>query len=111
MDLSKLNLQDMLDVAAETAKMAGKILIDGQSSAKARRKRDGSMVTDMDYKAEGLIIKTLWRKFSRYCFGFLCEEHGKINSQEYRWIVDPCDGTDSYVRGIPGWSVMIAFEA
>jgi histidinol-phosphatase len=43
--------------------------------------------------------------------GVLGEEYGvEAADAEYRWVIDPIDGTKSYVRGIPVWATLIAME-
>ncbi len=67
------------------------------------------IVTEMDTKAENLIIKTLKNTFPDH--GILTEEsqEQKTNS-EYRWIIDPLDGTTNYSHGFPVFCVSIALE-
>lgn len=67
------------------------------------------IVTEMDTKAENLIIKTLKSAFPEH--GILTEEsqEQKTNS-EYRWIIDPLDGTTNYSHGFPVFCVSIALE-
>lgn len=67
------------------------------------------IVTEMDTKAENLIIKTLKDTFPEH--GILTEEsrEQKTNS-EYRWIIDPLDGTTNYSHGFPVFCVSIALE-
>ena len=40
----------------------------------------------------------------------LGEEHGTTGDAERRWIIDPIDGTKSYVRGVPVWATLLALE-
>jgi len=40
----------------------------------------------------------------------LGEEYGTTGSGNRRWIVDPIDGTKSYVRGLPAWATLISLE-
>jgi len=72
-------------------------------------KADHSPVTMADRGAEDLIRKALLGKFTND--GFLGEESGDTpGSSGYRWIIDPIDGTRSFVRGIPIWACMIGLE-
>ena len=69
------------------------------------------LVTEADKKAEQLIISTLSASFPTW--SFLCEEtgiSGDASESEYRWIVDPLDGTTSFAHGHPFFSVSIALE-
>jgi histidinol-phosphatase len=40
----------------------------------------------------------------------LGEEHGTTGESARRWIIDPIDGTKSYVRGVPVWATLLALE-
>jgi histidinol-phosphatase len=40
----------------------------------------------------------------------LGEEHGTTAGGDRRWIIDPIDGTKSYVRGVPVWATLLALE-
>jgi len=42
--------------------------------------------------------------------GFLGEEFGAQGAQERRWIIDPIDGTQNFVRGVPYWATLLALE-
>jgi len=72
-------------------------------------KKDASPVTVADREAETLLRTTLLGKFPGD--GFLGEEHGdKPGTSGFRWIVDPVDGTRSFVRGIPIWATLVGLE-
>jgi myo-inositol-1(or 4)-monophosphatase len=74
------------------------------------RKGPGDFVSLADKRAEDLIYNEL-RK-SRPSFGFLMEESGEIKGEdgEYRFIIDPLDGTNNFLHAIPHWSINIALE-
>jgi len=70
-----------------------------------------NLVTEMDKKAEELIITRLSELFPT--ISFLCEESGTTRSSKSegefsefkgRWIIDPLDGTTSYAHGYPNFS-------
>src|SRR6516225_5716205 len=72
-------------------------------------KDDDSPVTIADRGAEDLLRKTLGDQFPGD--GFLGEELGNTpGSSGFRWIIDPIDGTRSFVRGIPIWACMVGLE-
>src|ERR1700752_2876282 len=72
-----------------------------------RTKPDQSPVTEADVRAEELIRATLSRHFPAY--GFYGEETGQHAMQaESIWLVDPIDGTKSFVRECPFFSTQIA---
>ena len=70
-------------------------------------KSDGSPVTIADRNAETAAREWISRKFPRD--GILGEEHGAVNPDATRrWIIDPIDGTKSFVRGVPLWGTLVA---
>jgi histidinol-phosphatase len=74
---------------------------------RVRLKPDLSPVTEADVRAEEVIHETLERQFPGY--GFYGEETGQhAMGAESIWIVDPIDGTKSFVREAPFFSTQIA---
>jgi histidinol-phosphatase len=72
-------------------------------------KSDDSPVTMADRGAEELLRQALLGKFP--ADGFLGEEFGATPGPSgFRWIIDPIDGTRSFVRGIPIWACMVGLE-
>jgi histidinol-phosphatase len=73
------------------------------------RKPDRSIVTTADVAAEAAIAQVI--RSQRPQDGWLGEEGGAlVGSTPLTWIVDPIDGTDSFVRGSPHWAVLVACE-
>ncbi len=78
-----------------------------QKDIAVRTKADASPVTAADVQAEQLIRAALGRAFPGY--GFYGEEGGQHAMQAANvWLVDPIDGTKSFVRGTPFFSTQIA---
>jgi histidinol-phosphatase len=72
-------------------------------------KGDNSPVTIADRETEKLLRTTLTQAFPQD--GFLGEEYGDTpGSSGFRWIIDPIDGTRSFVRGIPLWATLLGLE-
>src|SRR5258708_7169590 len=72
-------------------------------------KQDKSPVTVADRDAEQLLRTALLGAFPQD--GFLGEEFGdQPGTSGFRWIVDPIDGTRSFVRGIPIWATLVGLE-
>jgi histidinol-phosphatase len=97
-------------VALEAAQAAGEI-IDRyyRRGVDVTLKGDGSPVTRADTEAEALIRSRLLDAFPGD--GFLGEESERLGSRNGRtWIVDPIDGTRSFVRGYPFFSTQIALD-
>lgn len=72
-------------------------------------KENDTPVTVADRKAEELLRSRLLGLFPQD--GFLGEESGSVQgSSGYRWIIDPIDGTRSFVRGVPLWGTLVGLE-
>lgn len=71
-----------------------------------RTKADQTPVTVADVEAEQAIRQVITRAFPGHAF--FGEETGHHGSGEYTWLVDPIDGTKSFVRGRPFFSTQIA---
>src|SRR5688572_27207438 len=69
-------------------------------------KGDSSPVTIADRETEQALRTALGEAFP--ADGFLGEEFGDTpGTSGFRWIVDPIDGTRSFVRGVPLWATMV----
>jgi histidinol-phosphatase len=72
-------------------------------------KGDASPVTVADRETEQALRASLQEAFPGD--GFLGEEYGDTpGTTGYRWIIDPIDGTRSFVRGIPLWATLVGLE-
>ncbi|MGE0880206.1 MAG: inositol monophosphatase family protein [Acidimicrobiia bacterium] len=73
-------------------------------------KADTTWVTEADTGSEAAVRAALAK--ARPDHAVLGEEEGLIGNPDarYRWIIDPIDGTSSYVRGLPIWASLIALE-
>lgn len=94
--------EQILKVAVEAAQKAGKVLLPYFQATGLEReiKDDKSFVTKADRESEGVIIKTIKSKFPDHAI--LAEESGEVKTEsEYRWIIDPLDGTANFLNGIP----------
>jgi len=73
------------------------------------RKGVQDFVSEADRACEDLIVAALTRHFPED--GFLGEEGGLRREGNLIWVVDPIDGTDNFLRGIPFWCVSIGLVA
>ena len=73
-------------------------------------KGPGDFVSAADKRSEQIIFEEL--KKARPDYSFLMEESGKVEGadSEYRWIIDPLDGTTNFLHGIPHWNISIGLE-
>ena len=74
-------------------------LLESYGNVENSYKSDKTVVTELDLWAEQE-IKTALRTFDP-AIGFLGEEHGAEGNATLRWIIDPIDGTEQFIRGIP----------
>ncbi len=99
-------------LAEDAARSAGALLLDGldQVRTDVQTKSTGTdMVSEMDRAAEALIVDALLG--ARPDDGMVGEEGtDRTGTSGVRWIVDPLDGTTSYLYGLPGFGVSIAAE-
>ena len=98
------------DAAIEAARKAGAHALQYYDRDVAVEwKADRSPVTIADREAEALLRSTLLGLFPGD--GFLGEESGERPSASgFRWIIDPVDGTKSFVRSIPLWATLVGLE-
>lgn len=100
-----------LQLAKQAASAAAK-LIQQYSSKDFRIKKKGEidLVTEVDEKAQSLIIETIKKSFPN---DSILAEEGEYSSTaraERLWIIDPIDGTTNFAHGYPCYCVSIAFE-
>jgi myo-inositol-1(or 4)-monophosphatase len=102
----------MLNIAVRAARRAGSIINRaalGGDALVVRTKRANDFVTQVDRAAEEAIIEIVRKAYPDH--GFLAEESGTMSKDaEYRWIIDPLDGTTNFIHGFPQYGVSIAIE-
>jgi myo-inositol-1(or 4)-monophosphatase len=108
-------MDDFLPVCEEAARLGGSILLQFAGKAKVREKAKHDLVTEADLASQAAIHELLSRRFPTH--GFLGEEDANAISRsmeaapdEYRWVVDPLDGTANYVHSLGNYAVSIALQ-
>ena len=106
----KIELKELLDFAVRLAREAGDLTYQHfKGSFVAERKADNSFVTIADREAERNLRTSIEQTFPDD--SILGEEEGeKIGTSLRRWIIDPVDGTYSFVHGVPLYAVLIGLE-
>ncbi len=96
-------LQAIADVARLTGQTA---LAHFRSNLRVETKRDGSPVTVADRAAEEVARTWISARFPND--SILGEEFGAVGDEKARrWLIDPIDGTKTFVRGVPLWGTLI----
>ncbi|MEO7455948.1 MAG: histidinol-phosphatase [Gemmatimonadaceae bacterium] len=106
--MSTSDLDDLVAPAAELARLTGRVALGYyRTRLDVEAKADGSPVTQADRAAEMAARDWVSRKFPED--GLLGEEFGEVRpAARRRWIIDPIDGTKSFVRGTPLWGSLVA---
>ncbi len=106
-------MEPMTNIALRAARKAGELI--ARASEEIDRidvesKGANDFVTEVDRASEKEIIYNLSKAYPDHAF--LGEESGLTGNadSEYRWIIDPLDGTTNFIRGIPHYAVSIACE-
>jgi histidinol-phosphatase len=98
----------LLEAVHDAAQIAGRVAMRHYRSAlTVEAKADGSPVTVADREAEAALREWITQRFPDD--GVEGEELGVIRPNAHRrWIVDPIDGTKTFVRGVPLWGTLVA---
>jgi histidinol-phosphatase len=109
--MPRMKWERELTVCREAARRAGAMALrHAARGVAAETKPDRSPVTVADRECEEAIVSALLAAFPRD--GILGEEGARAEAASgRRWIVDPIDGTRDFLRGMPGWSNLVALEA
>ncbi len=104
-------MHPMLNIAIRAARAAGNVIIrqiDYVQDMSVSEKSRNDFVTDVDRKAEAVIIDTILKAYPDHAI--LAEESGSRGENEYQWIIDPLDGTTNFLHGFPQFAVSIALQ-
>jgi histidinol phosphatase-like enzyme (inositol monophosphatase family) len=104
------DVRSLLTYAIELATRAGAVTLEHFGKVHSGdSKADGTPVTIADREAETLLRTGIRRRFPDH--SILGEEFGEDpGTVPVRWIVDPIDGTHSFMRGVPLYAVLIGVE-
>jgi myo-inositol-1(or 4)-monophosphatase len=102
----------MIRVAMEAAREAGRFLklsVGKVRNVQVKHAEERNLVSEIDRGAEEKIISIIHRHYPAHAI--LAEESGGSEaSAEYKWIIDPLDGTTNFLHGVPIFCVSIAIE-
>ncbi len=95
-----------LYTAVTAARLAGKVVLENLgkiSKEDIHLKKAADFVTRVDNESEKIIIGTIKERFPDH--HILAEESLKqIETDQYRWIIDPLDGTTNFIHQYPVFS-------
>ncbi|MFC4452521.1 inositol monophosphatase family protein [Deinococcus sonorensis] len=103
-------LTDLLAVAVQAAREAGRIhqQYAGRAFEVRSKTTFSDLVTEVDALAEAAIREVVAARYPDHAV--LGEEEGQQGDGEYRWVVDPLDGTVNYAHGFPVYCASVAVE-
>ncbi len=105
-------LQTYLETCEKAVRAAGATIRDWIGKTSVHQKGPADFVTEADFAAQEVVKTTVFQAFPHH--SVLGEEDqlaGNTPSKtEYRWVVDPLDGTTNFVHGIPHYAVSLALQ-
>ena len=100
----------MVNIALRAARNAGRVILramDRVDTLTIEEKGRNDLVSEIDRQAEDVIVDTILRTYPDH--GVLGEEHGEREGDaEFKWVIDPLDGTTNFLHGIPHFCTSIA---
>src|SRR5437588_6027640 len=107
---SPTNKSDFVPAMTEIAREAGALLMEYfHQHVKVEYKGEVDLVTVADRKSEALILQRIQARWPKH--DVLGEEGASIETgSDYRWYVDPLDGTTNFAHGFPVFCVSLALE-
>jgi myo-inositol-1(or 4)-monophosphatase len=105
-------MHPMLNIAVRAARAAGNVIARGFETfddLQIEQKGENDFVTKIDKEAEQTIIYKIKQSYPDHTF--VGEEGGIVaGDDDYKWIIDPLDGTTNFIKGIPHFAVSIALQ-
>ena len=104
----EIPLRELLNVAIDAAYLAGRrTLAHFNAEVAVESKADSTPVTIADREAERVIRERVGKYYPDH--SILGEEQGDTpgGNRDYRWYIDPIDGTKSFIHGVPMYGVLI----
>lgn len=103
----------IINVMTMAAEKAGRALVrdfNELEHLQVSKKSLGNFVSTADHRSENILVQEL--KKARPSYSFLLEESGVIEGTdpEYRWIIDPLDGTTNFLHSIPHFAISIGLQ-
>jgi myo-inositol-1(or 4)-monophosphatase len=101
---------EFVTVAENAARAGGRILQQWSERFTVTEKSPANLVTEADFESQEIILRTIRAQYPEHSF---LGEEGLSESNpdsDYRWIIDPLDGTSNYVHHFPYYAVSIGLQ-
>ncbi len=114
--MTKESIKSFAEICQSAARKAGEVLLQARQNFSIREKAPNDLVTNADIESQKVIEAIVKSNFPDH--GFVGEEQTEPSENkspvcrpsEFRWIVDPLDGTINYIHGLQSYSVSIALQ-
>ena len=105
------DFSEHLNFTKELAFESGKILSKYFGNISSIKKKTSSidLVTNVDIESERLIIKSIQNKFPNHTI-VTEESHLEEKNSDFKWIIDPLDGTTNFIHNLPIFAVSIGLQ-
>jgi histidinol-phosphatase len=110
--MTKNHLENLYRFSCRIVKRSSEITLKyykASATPEASLKADNSPVTIADYKCEEFLLKQIKTSYPGH--NIYSEESGiEEKGSEFRWFIDPIDGTRNFIRKYPFWGTLLAVE-
>lgn len=109
-------IASLLEFATQVAELGGRVALEHfRRDPESKQKEDGSWVTEGDWKTEAQIRLQIARAFPDHNIlgeeeGLTAAGGGEPQEGAPTWVVDPIDGTNNYLAGIPIWGTLVGLR-
>lgn len=113
-------MTDFLKICEQAARAGGEVLLERQGRIQTKQKGPKDIVTDADLASQQVIRDIVLGAYPDHLFlgeedlpaqsSQDSERKQRADADQYRWVVDPLDGTINYVHNLRSFSVSVALE-
>lgn len=101
-------MHPLINIGTSAARKAGQMIyraMDNMDQVKVSEKGRNDFVSNIDKRSETIIIDTIRESYPDHAI--LAEESGAQEGKDVTWIIDPLDGTNNFLYGIPHFAISI----
>ncbi|MDO6704651.1 MULTISPECIES: inositol-1-monophosphatase [unclassified Photobacterium] len=105
-------MHPMLNIAIRAVRKAGDHVAKSLEKPQGIEvsKKGNDVVTNIDHEAEAMIIDTILKSYPEHCIVGAESGTKEGRDKECQWIIDPVDGTNNFVRGLPHFAISVALR-